>query len=504
MSSTDAGLETGVGRHAISESQPFFRIFPLIMLPMFLAIADQTIVSAALPAIAGDLGDAEHISWIVVSYLVAATIAAPVYGRLGDVFGRRRMMLIALAVFTQGCVLCALSGNMVQLTLFRVIQGLGGGGLMTTSQALIGETIAPRERGRFQGYLASVAVTSNMIGPVIGGVLAGAYGWRMIFWANLPLVLVAAALAVRMPSRRADATTKFRFDGIGLLLFAVFVILTLTGLEQLPRLQLISPGLIAAGLVAWIAALALLVRYEARVKTPLIPVRLLGSPAIWRADALAACHGAALVSLITYLPVYLAVVRGTDASGTGLLLLPLTTALGIGSMTCGRIVSTTGRAALIPTLGLIVSTTSFVAVALSASVLGTTWFVLLLCLGTLFMGSVMAVVQITVQNEAGPGMLGAGAASVQFSRSIGAAIGTALVGIVLFGFLAATDPKAAALFIALVERGPQFALAGLDATARASLHDTIASAFRAAFLTIACFTGLGIVLAATNPVKRIS
>jgi MFS family permease len=498
-----AGSEAGVDRHAVGGTQPFFRIFPLIMLPMFLAIADQTIVSAALPAIAGELGDAEHISWIVVSYLVAATIAAPVYGRLGDVFGRRRMMLIALTVFTAGCVLCALAGSMVQLTLFRVIQGLGGGGLMTTSQALIGETIAPRERGRFQGYLASVAVTSNMIGPVIGGVLAGVYGWRMIFWANLPLVLVAAVLAVRMPARGADAGVKFRFDGIGLLLFAVFVILTLTGLEQLPHLQLLSPWLIASGLVIWGSAMALLVRYESGVKAPLIPVRLLASPAIWRADALAACHGGALVSLITYMPVYFAVVRGTNPSGTGLLLLPLTAALGLGSMTCGRIVSATGRAALIPTLGLIVATTAFVAVAFSAPVLGTTPLVLLLCLGTLFMGSVMAVVQITVQNEAGAGMLGAGAASVQFSRSIGAAIGTALVGIVLFGFLAATDPKAAALFVAMVERGPQIALARLDATALASLHGTIGSAFRAAFLTIACFTGLGILLAATNPVKRI-
>src|SRR5579863_5833866 len=151
---------------APSTSSLFLKVFPSIMLPMFLAVADQTIVATALPAIASSLGEIERASWVVVSYLIANTIAAPVYGRLGDTFGRRLMMITALTFFVVGSVLCALSPNIEWLTAFRVLQGFGGGGLMTLSQALIGEAIPPRERGRYQGYLAGIAVSSNTFGPV--------------------------------------------------------------------------------------------------------------------------------------------------------------------------------------------------------------------------------------------------------------------------------------------------------------------------------------------------
>ena len=147
----------------------FFTLFPSIMLPMFLAVVDQTIVATALPAIAERFGRVEQISWVVIAYLVSATIAAPVYGRLGDAFGRRRLMFVALAVFMAASVVCAVSVSLLMLVLGRILQGLGGGGLMTLSQALIGETVPPRARARFQGYLAAVAVTSSMFGPVAGG-----------------------------------------------------------------------------------------------------------------------------------------------------------------------------------------------------------------------------------------------------------------------------------------------------------------------------------------------
>ena len=167
------------------------------MLPMFLAVADQTIVATALPAIASSLGEIERASWVVVSYLIANTIAAPVYGRLGDTFGRRLMMFVALALFMVGSVLCALAPNIELLTAFRVLQGFGGGGLMTLSQALIGEAIPPRERGRYQGYLAGIAVSSNTFGPVAGGYLTQAFGWQSIFLINIPLG--TARRPVRVP-----------------------------------------------------------------------------------------------------------------------------------------------------------------------------------------------------------------------------------------------------------------------------------------------------------------
>ena len=198
----DVGATTPVVRSAGSQ---FLMVFPPIMLPMFLAVADQTIVATALPAIASSLGEIERASWVVVSYLIANTIAAPVYGRLGDTFGRRLMMFVALGIFVFGSVLCAVAPSILMLTAFRVIQGFGGGGLMTLSQALIGEAIPPRERGRYQGYLAGIAVSSNTFGPVAGGYLTQAFGWQSIFLINIPLGLLAVLFVFRIPRARATA-----------------------------------------------------------------------------------------------------------------------------------------------------------------------------------------------------------------------------------------------------------------------------------------------------------
>src|SRR5947199_509936 len=176
----------------------FFAVFPSIMLPMFLAVVDQTIVATALPSIAASLGDVERISWIVIAYLIAGTVAAPVYGYYGDLYGRRKVMFVALAVFIIASCLCAAAQSVLALILARVAQGLGGGGLMTLSQALIGETVPPRERGRYQGYLAAVVVSSNTFGPVAGGYLTEHLGWRSIFLINLPLGVVAVFLTLRL------------------------------------------------------------------------------------------------------------------------------------------------------------------------------------------------------------------------------------------------------------------------------------------------------------------
>src|SRR5438105_14110869 len=168
------------------------------MLPMFLAVIDQTIVATALPAIAASLGGVERVSWVVIAYLVAGTVAAPVYGQLGDVFGRRRLMFIALPIFLAASLFCAFATSIEMLALARVLQGLGGGGLMTLSQALIGEAVPPRERGRYQGYLAAVVVCSNTFGPVAGGFLTQHLGWQSIFLVNLPLGVIAVLLTLRL------------------------------------------------------------------------------------------------------------------------------------------------------------------------------------------------------------------------------------------------------------------------------------------------------------------
>lgn len=479
----------------------FLTIFPSIMLPMFLAVVDQTIVATALPAIAAATGAVERVSWIVVAYLIAATIAAPIYGRLGDAFGRRNLMFGALGLFMVSSLVCAAAPTVEVLILGRVLQGLGGGGLMTLSQALIGETIPPRERARYQGYLAAVAVCANTFGPVMGGVLTEYFGWRSIFLINLPVALGAIVLTFRLPKPPTDRVA-WRADPGGFVLFTIFVATTLLALQQVQHAELSSLPLGGAMIVIGLIALVLLFRHENRAASPLIPLALLRQPAIWHSDALAACHGAALVSLITFLPVYLEVVRGFTPSTTGLLLVPLTIGIGIGSLVTGRLVNTTGLTTVFPVVGLALCTCNFVVLAMWASALATgALAALLLCTG-LFMGTVMGVVQVSVQSAAGQLRLGEAAASVQFSRSIGAAFGTALVATVLFAVLAIKNPEAAHIFAGMVEHAKNVG-ATLSADQRAAIQVDIADAFRAAFLLMAVFTTGGFLLALTNPLRRI-
>jgi EmrB/QacA subfamily drug resistance transporter len=480
----------------------FFAVFPSIMLPMFMAAIDQTIVATALPNIAASLGDVQRVSWVVISYLVATTIAAPIYGRLGDVLGRRRLLFVALGVFMVASLMCAFSSSIIMLTASRVLQGFGGGGLMTLSQALVGEAVPPRQRGRFQGYLASVFVCSSTFGPVAGGWLTQHFGWQSVFLINAPLGLFAIAMALRLP-KRAPSVSGFRFDFLGVAFFALFIAPLLLALEQAQQFSLASLPLIAVLVAVAVASLFLLLRQERRIALPLLPIALLRQTVIWRTDAMAACVGATLVSMITFLPIYLQVVRSTTPSDTGLLLLPLTAFIAFGSMFTGRMISMTGRSAVFPSCGLPVVACALATLALFAPHLGLHQMPWLFGLIALTLGTAMPVVQTTVQMVAGPKQLGAASASVQFSRSIGAAFGTAIVGAVLFAALAANDLDTAHLFARIVEEGPS-ALVGMSAARIAIVQTEIADAFRAAFLTIACFAGIGAMLAWSIPVRRIT
>jgi EmrB/QacA subfamily drug resistance transporter len=479
----------------------FLRVFPSIALPIFLAAVDQTIVSTALPDIAGNLGDVARISWIVVSYLIAATVAAPVYGRLGDVLGRRRLMFAALALFVAASLLCMLAPTMLLLSAARVLQGFGGGGLMTLSQAIVGETVPPRERGRYQGYLASVFMAASAFGPVAGGWLTQQYGWRSVFLVNLPLGLLAGLLALRLPAR-AGSGGSVAFDWLGLALFTLFVVPILLALEraQQPDAAAIPAmlGLAAIGTLS----LALLLRHERRAATPLIPVRLLRDPSIWRCDALSACAGAIVVSGVTFMPIYLQVARGVSPGGVGLLLLPLTVGIAFGSLVTGRLIARTGRTALFPSLGQPVVAAMWVLLAALAPAIPLGALPLAFIVMAMAQGTAMPVVQTTVQGLAGREHLGAASASVQFSRSIGAAFGTALVGAVLFATLAARDPAAAGLFAAVVERDTSV-LAALTPARQAAFAAEVAFAFRSAFLAVAAFGAVGAVLAWTLPARRV-
>jgi MFS family permease len=302
----------------------FFRLFPAVGLAMFGAALDQTSVAAALPAIARSLGEVERVSWVIVAYLVATTIAAPVYGRLGDAFGRRRMLLVALAMYALGAALSAVAPSLDLLAAARLVQGFGGGGLISLSVALIAEVVPARERGRYQGWIAAVFAAASAFGPVVGGVLTEAFGWRAVFLLQPPLALVAGWCAVTRLGGASPGTAKgFAFDWAGLLLFALFVGPALLALDYARRL---APGALAgaAGLALLAAlALGLLWRQERRARDPLLPLGVLGEASIWRANLLSALVSGAFVGSIAFLPIYFAAVRGLSPSASGVALLPL-------------------------------------------------------------------------------------------------------------------------------------------------------------------------------------
>jgi EmrB/QacA subfamily drug resistance transporter len=483
------------------KSSGFLTIFPSIMLPMFLAVVDQTIIATALPAIVAETGQVQRSSWIVVSYLIAATIAAPIYGRLGDSFGRRRLMLIALVLFMVASALCAICRTVETLTLARVLQGFGGGGLMTLSQALIGEAVPPRERARYQGYLAAIAVSANTFGPIAGGYLTEHFGWQSIFLINIPIGLCGFVLTLRLKNPKVERL-PWKADPGGLILFTILVVTTLLALEQVQHVDIDALPLGAGLFAISLFATAWLIRHESTAPSPLIPVNLLKQPAIWRADAMAACHGAALVSLVTFLPVYLVSVRGISPSTTGLLLVPLTVGIGAGSLVVGRLISKTGLTTIFPIYGMVAATICLVVLAFFASSMTMIPLGGLLLVIGAAMGTVMAVVQVTVQTVAGQARLGEAAASVQFSRSIGAGFGTALVATALFATLAIKNPDAARAFAAMVEHA-KHAGPVLTAAQQAAILSDIAEAFRMAFLVIATFTLAAFFLALTNPLRKI-
>ena len=480
----------------------FKLVFPSVMLPMFMAVSDSTMVASALPAMAASLGDVERVSWVVVAYLVAATIAAPVYGYLGDVFGRRRLMFFALALFMGASVLCALAPSVLWLAAARVLQGFGGGGLMSLSQALIGEVVPPRQRGHYQSYLATVATVSAVFGPVAGGLLTEHLGWKSIFLVNLPLGLLAYALMFRIPHRAGVRHEQWSFDGQGLFYFVSFIAPILIAMEQLRHFDPSTAPLVIALFALAGLALVLLLRRERVAAAPLLPIGLLAQPVIWRANGMAACHGATLTALVAFLPIYLRVTHGMSASQMGLLLVPISIGIGVGSIVTGRLVTRTGRTMIFPTWGLAGSTVCLLIFALFSASMTLTQVMVVLTAASLSMGTVMAVVQVTVQSAAGRKALGTAAGSVQFSRTVGAAFGTALLGSILFATLAFADPDAPAMFGKLVDSGAA-AFAVLSPARQTAITEAIAFAFRLAFVILPLFTGVGVVLAWTNPSRRI-
>jgi len=408
------------------------------------------------------------------------------------------MIFTALALFMAGSVLCALSPSIGFLTAARVLQGLGGGGLMTLAQALIGEHVPPRDRGRFQGYFAAVFALASTSGPILGAYLTEHISWRSVFAINLPLGLVAAYLARRVPGVRAPREGVYRPDIVGTLLFCFSTLGLLVSLSSAGHGLPFGSWTLYALIALVIAGYVALYRWERRLAHPIIPVHLLRRSDILRPDIVVMCFAATLFASVLYLPLYLQVGRGLGIGTSGTLLLPITLSMVTGATVTGRLVSRTGKVTIFPIVGLSLATAALIATGVTISFASTPWVLGLTSLTGIALGMVMPAMQVAVQQAAGREALGAAIGSMSLSRSVGGAIGVAIAGAIIFVSIGHADPAMYAVLEHVMGAGPEY-LAQLSTTQRASISAQLDQTFRLVFFGIAVITGIGAIVATTVP-----
>ena len=411
----------------------FRRLFVAVMVPMFLAAVDQTLLATATPVISRELGGLRDTSWLAVAYLLASVIMVPLYGRLGDRYGRRRVLSVAIVVFALGSLACGAAPTLGLLIAARVLQGVGGGGLMTLSQALIGEVVAPRLRARNQSYFAIIFTLASVGGPVIGGLVVHNASWRWLFLVNLPLCAIAVWRLRTMLGDDRRHVAPGRPDVAGIVLFALAAA---TGLIWLSSAGHRFPWASAMSVVLVASALAFaffLVRVEKRAARPFLPFELLALPAVKYAVLTVIAFASAMFAMIFYLPVYLQLALHSNPAESGLLLLPLTGGIVAGAALTGRIIVHTGRPTAIPSVGLGLAAASLLGLALLPP-LRPILIGLEIATG-LGLGSVMSVMQIVTQTAAGPARLGAAASTISLARTLGSSIGASAFGALIYGVI---------------------------------------------------------------------
>lgn len=411
-------------------------VFVAVLLGMLLAALDQTIVATALPTVVADLGGAGHQSWVVTSYLLASTIATAVVGKLGDMFGRKAVFQVSVLFFLVGSVLCGIAGSMAMLVASRALQGVGGGAVMVTAMAVIGEVIPLRDRGRYQGALGAVFGVTTVVGPVLGGFFTDHLSWRWAFWINVPVALVVLAVAaVAIPAMAKGAKPVIDYAGI------VFVGLGASGLTLATSwggstYAWTSPIII--GLFAGSAlALAVFVWVEIRAREPILPIRLFASPVFTVCCILGFIVGFAMLGALTFLPTFMQFVNGVSATTSGLRTLPMVAGMLLTSIGSGQIVGRTGRYKVFPVVGTAIMTVAFL--LLSGMTAATPIWLQSLYLFILGagIGLCMQVLVLVVQNTSKFSDLGVATSGVTFFRTIGSSFGAAIFGSLFANFLAA-------------------------------------------------------------------
>jgi EmrB/QacA subfamily drug resistance transporter len=457
---------------------------------LLLAALDQTIVSTALPTIVGELGGLTHLSWVVTAYLLTSTVAGPFYGKLGDIYGRKIILQSAIVVFLIGSALCGVAQNMIELIAFRALQGIGGGGLIVTIIAVIGDLIAPRERGRYQGLFGAAFGLATIVGPLLGGFFVDHLTWRWIFYINLPTGLLALlVIAVALPAPGTRRRHAIDYGGGAMLTIALTATILFTSLGGI-SFTWTSPVILTLIGVSVIST-ALFVAAEWHAREPLLPMSLFRNRNFVVASSVGLIIGLSLFGAVTFLPIYLQVAKGVSPSASGLMLMPMMFGMLITSILSGRVISAWGRYKFFPVAGTAIMTFGLFMLSrlsLDSYQWQTSLDALWLGLG---MGMVMQVLILAVQNSIEYKYLGVATSGAMLFRSVGGALGVALFGAIFAGGLHATlHPEG----LDFLTNAVPATVRGLPAAMQQEYIDAVMAALRPVFVVATAIAALAFVL----------
>ncbi len=415
------------GASASERRREILVVLPGLLLALILAMLDQTIVSTALPRIVGDLGGVTHLSWVVTAYVLASTVTTPLYGKLGDLYGRKRWLIAAILVFLAGSALSGMAHSMDQLIAFRAVQGLGAGGLMVGVMATIGDLVSPRERGRYMGYMMAAMMVAMVAGPLVGGYITDSLSWRWIFYINMPVggaALLYLTATLHLPYNKI----QHKIDYLGTVVLAVavtsLVLLTTWGGTQYAWG---SAPIIGLGVLAVVAVVAFLL-VQARAAEPVMPLHVFRNRNFSLASGMSFLTGMAMLGSLTFLPLYQQTVQHLSAVGSGLMLIPMMLGSTVTALAGGQIMARTGRYKALPVIGSAVMAVGMyllTGLGVSTSRVSSGLFYVILGVG---MGFLMQTTSVIVQNSADPRDMGVASSARMFFQQIGGSIGVALFG----------------------------------------------------------------------------